>query len=87
MAIFIFMGAFEKNESYQYSSLFAYSKAEFLQKSALKIKYFAVTKKISKLKIYRLINQNYYLVLVVLDDNLKPIKYIYEGEFEDYFST
>ncbi len=87
IAIFIFMGAFEKNESYQYSSLFAYSKAEFLQKSALKIKYFAVTKKISKLKIYRLINQNYYLVLVVLDDNLKPIKYIYEGEFEDYFST
>lgn len=86
MAIFVFMGAFEKNESYEYSSLFTYSKFEFLQKSALKIKYFAVTKKISKLKIYRLINQNYYLVLVVLDDNLKPIKYIYEGEFEDYFA-
>lgn len=85
MAIFIFAGAFEKDEAYQYSSLFTYPKAEFLSKNALKIRYYAVTKGVSKLKVYRLINQNYYLVLVLLDDNLKPVKYIYEGEFEAYF--
>ncbi|MBQ8749886.1 MAG: M50 family metallopeptidase [Clostridia bacterium] len=87
MAIFIFAGAFEKDEAYLYSSLFTFSKNEYLNERPLKIKYYAVTKKINKLKIYRLINQNYYLVVVVLDENMQPIKYIYEGEFDKYFSA
>ena len=87
MAMFIFVGAFEKDDAYLYSSLFALSKQSFVNNRPLKIKYFAVTKNISKVKIYRLINQNYYLVIVLLDENFKPIRYIYEGDFDKYFST
>lgn len=87
MSLFIFLSAFENEEAYKYSSLFKNSKSEYLQKSALKIKYFAITKKVNKINIFKLINQNYFLVLLVLDDDLKPIKYIYENELDKYFNN
>lgn len=85
IAIFIFVGAFEKDESYLYSSLFSFSKMQFLKNRPLKIRFYAVSKNISKVKAFRLINQNYYLVIVVLDDNMQPIRYIYESELDKYF--
>lgn len=86
IAIFIFVGAFEKDEAYEYLPLLTLVKHNREFQYPLRIKYYAVTKKISKYKIYRLINQDYYLVIVVLSENMKPIRYIYESELYKYFS-
>ena len=85
LSIFIFVGAFEKDNAYLYSPLYTIAKMQFLNSKPIKVKFYAVNKKISKIKLFRLINPNYYLVIIVLDDNMKPIKYIYESDFEKYF--
>lgn len=85
VSLFLILGAFEKSMEYEYSSLFSFEKSEYLKKQYLPIKEIAVNKNFKINKIYKFISPSYYTILYVMDDNMTPIKKIYECEFEKYF--
>lgn len=82
IAILLFMGAFEKNTEFDYCYLFQIEKFELNKKRSLPVKFFAVHTDFKVKDLIKLTSPNFYAVVVVLDDEFKPIKTIYESEFQ-----
>lgn len=81
ISIFLMMGAFERNTDFDYCYLFQFEKFELNKKRSLPIKFFVVHKDFKALDLFRLASPNFYAVAVVVDDDYKPIKTIYESDF------
>ena len=81
-AIFLLMGAFEKNEEYDYCYLFQIEKNELSKKKALPIKFFAVNTAFQSKDLLKLISPDFYAIVFVLDDNFIPVRTIFESDFE-----
>jgi stage IV sporulation protein FB len=82
---FIFMSFFiilsiDNNKNFVYANLFNCDKEELLKKKALPIKLFAINYKTKSQTIYKYLSQSYYCAFLIVDDNMKPLKIIYENQ-------
>jgi stage IV sporulation protein FB len=82
---YIFMSFFmilsiDNNKNFVYSNIFNCDKIELLRKKALPIKLFAVNYKTKSQTIYRYLSQSYYCAFLIVDDNMKPLKVVYENQ-------
>ena len=84
VSIFLMTGAFEKNTNFDYCYLFQFEKFELNKKRNLPVKFFAVHKDFKAVDLFKLASPNFYAVAVVMDDDYKPIKTIYESDFQKF---
>ena len=82
IAIFLMMGAFEKNTEFDYCYLFQIEKFELNKKRCLPIKFFAIHKDFKVNDLLKLTSPSFYAVVFVLDDDYKPIRTIFESDFQ-----
>ena len=83
IAVFLFAGAFEQNTEYEYNSLLHIQKAQMISRRSLPVRFVAVNKEFEARNLFKLINANYYTIVYVIDENLRPVKTVFESDFEN----
>lgn len=78
IAIFLVVGAFEKEEAYKYSFLLSYYKYDLMCKRPLKVKTYIVLDNYDTYKLVKLFNPNYYTMIYVMDNNHKIVRVLTE---------
>lgn len=80
IGLFTIIGVLDSTE-YIYTKNYL---TKFESKDVLKTKFFTVKKGFKLTDVYKYLSSEYYLVLIVLNDDNKPIKTIYESEIVKY---
>lgn len=78
MAIFLIVGAFEKDETYKYSFLLAHEKYLQMSRKPLRVKTYAVCNNYDIYKLVKLFNPNFYTIIYIMDANHKVIRVLTE---------